>query len=84
LLIFHDGQYGVPILGVCFGIRHRFSLALSSAHECHTNRWKPECTIQLYLRDVTAFDEVGRALLDRLAAKGIRLIASGVYMSYLR
>lgn len=39
--------------------------------------------VQLFLRDVTTVDQTGRMLLTRLAAKGIRLAASGVYTSYL-
>ena len=37
----------------------------------------------LFLRDVSTIDESGRALLARLAAKGVRLRASGVYCSYI-
>jgi hypothetical protein len=39
--------------------------------------------IRLYLRDVTAIDGRGRALLDRLAAQGIRMCAEGVYWSWV-
>ena len=39
--------------------------------------------VQLFLRDVTAVDQTGRLLLARLAARGIRLAATGVYTSYL-
>jgi hypothetical protein len=39
--------------------------------------------VQLFLRDVSAVDQAGRDLLCRLAAKGVRVIASGVYTSYL-
>jgi len=39
--------------------------------------------VELVLRDVTIVDHVGRSLLGRLAAKGVRLIADGVYTSYL-
>ncbi len=39
--------------------------------------------VQLYLRDVTSVDQAGQNLLSRLAAKGVDLIASGVYTSYL-
>jgi hypothetical protein len=37
----------------------------------------------LYLRDVSVIDQAGRALLSRLAARGIRLLANGVYTSHL-
>jgi len=39
--------------------------------------------VWLFLRDCTTVDQVGRMLLGRLAAKGVRLLASGVYTSYL-
>jgi hypothetical protein len=39
--------------------------------------------VQLFLRDVTTVDQTGRMLLKRLAGKGIRLAASGVYTTYL-
>ena len=37
----------------------------------------------VFLHDVLTIDESGRALLARLAAKGIRLLASGTYTSYI-
>lgn len=39
--------------------------------------------VELFLRDVTTVDQAGRMLLRRLAVKGIRLAASGVYTCYL-
>lgn len=39
--------------------------------------------VRLYLRDVSHIDGRGRSLLARLAAKGVRLSASGVYSSYI-
>lgn len=39
--------------------------------------------IWLFLRDVSAIGEDGQALLRRLAAKGVRLKASGMYTSYI-
>jgi hypothetical protein len=39
--------------------------------------------IDVFLHDVLTIDESGRALLSRLAAKGIRLLASGIYASYV-
>ncbi|MBC8166972.1 MAG: hypothetical protein H7Y20_14025 [Bryobacteraceae bacterium] len=39
--------------------------------------------VHLYLRDVSHIDEPGRLLLSRLASKGVRLSASGVYSSYI-
>jgi hypothetical protein len=40
-------------------------------------------TVHLFLRDVSTVDQAGRALLGRLAARGVRLLGSGVYTSYL-
>ena len=39
--------------------------------------------VELFLRDVTTVDQTGQILLSRLAAKGVRLVARGVYTSYL-
>jgi hypothetical protein len=39
--------------------------------------------IDVFLHDVSTIDESGRALLTRLAAKGIRLFATGMYTSYV-
>ncbi len=39
--------------------------------------------VQLYLRDVTSVDQAGQNLLSRLAAKGVEVVGSGVYTSYL-
>lgn len=44
------------------------------------SKGKPTC---LFLRDVPVIGEDGRALLRRLAAKGVRLKSSGVYNSYI-
>jgi hypothetical protein len=44
------------------------------------SRGKP---VHFFLRDVSTVDQGGRALLCRLAAKGVRLLASGVYTAYL-
>lgn len=41
---------------------------------------KPLC---VYLRNVSAIDQAGREFLSRLAARGIRLLASGVYTSHV-
>jgi hypothetical protein len=42
-----------------------------------------EKPVKVFLRDVTTVDQAGRMLLVRLAAKGMRLIGTGVYTSYL-
>ncbi len=39
--------------------------------------------VELFLRDVSEIDTPCRALLCRLAAKGVRLLASGVYTEYV-
>lgn len=39
--------------------------------------------IHLLLRDLTNIDEAGKELLRRLAGRGVKLIASGVYTSYV-
>ena len=44
------------------------------------SRGKP---VHLLLRDVFTIDQGGRALLGRLAAKGVRLLGTGVYTAYL-
>ena len=39
--------------------------------------------VHLLLKDVSALDDAGRELLRSLAGRGVRLHASGVYLSYL-
>lgn len=39
--------------------------------------------VDLFLSDVSTIDEAGRTLLRRLAARSVRLLASGVYTSYI-
>jgi hypothetical protein len=39
--------------------------------------------VQLYLRHVTSVDNAGEKLLSRLAAKGVHVVARGLYTSYL-
>lgn len=39
--------------------------------------------VRLFLRDVPVIDQDGGALLCRLAAKGVHLLASGIYTSYV-
>ena len=39
--------------------------------------------VHLFLRDVATVDSAGKLLLHRLAARGVQLLASGVYTSYL-
>jgi hypothetical protein len=42
-----------------------------------------DCKAVHLVLDITTIDESGRALLRRLAAKGVRLSAKGIYHSYL-
>jgi hypothetical protein len=39
--------------------------------------------VDLFLRDVSTVDQAGIILLRRLAAKGVHLLANGLYTSYL-
>jgi ABC-type transporter Mla MlaB component len=39
--------------------------------------------VHLFLRDVSHIDEAGHSLLSRLAAKGVKLSAAGLYSSYV-
>src|SRR3954449_1339475 len=39
--------------------------------------------VRLFLRNVSHIDEMGRALLSRLAAHGVELRATGLYSSYV-
>ncbi len=39
--------------------------------------------VRLYLRDVSAIDERGRAMLRHLAAQGVGLSANGMYTTYI-
>jgi hypothetical protein len=49
---------------------------------CCEQAIKDDKAVQLVL-DVTTIDEGGRALLRRLAARGVRMFAKGIYHSYL-
>ena len=39
--------------------------------------------VRLHLRDVSAIDERGRAMLRHLADKGVDVTANGIYSSYI-
>jgi hypothetical protein len=39
--------------------------------------------VKLYLRDVSAIDERGRAMLRHLAEEGVDVTAKGIYSSYI-
>lgn len=64
-----DGQ----LLTDCVGV----------AENCCLQALATGMPVCVFLRDVTAIDDAGRDLLCRLAKKGIRLQASGVYMSHI-
>jgi len=56
---------------------------VDSVQACVDQAMSEQERIQLFLRDVSHIDEAGRALLVRLAAKGVVLRASGLYSSYV-
>jgi len=51
--------------------------------ECCSQALAAGGPVCLFLRDVSAIDDAGHALLRRLAGQGVRLQASGVYTSHL-
>ncbi len=56
---------------------------ISAVQTCVNQAIAQQKPVRLFLRDVSSIDESGRALLGALAAKGVRLRASGVYSSYI-
>jgi hypothetical protein len=56
---------------------------VDSVETCVRQAMAQSRPVHLFLRDVSHIDEQGRALLSRLAAKGVQLRASGLYSSYL-
>ena len=56
---------------------------VDAVETCATQAVAQRRPIRLFLRDVSNIDESGRAFLARLAAKGVRLCAAGVYCSYV-
>jgi hypothetical protein len=56
---------------------------IESLERCCEEALKDGKPVDLSLRDITGIDEAGKALLRRLAARGICLFANGVYVSYL-
>ena len=56
---------------------------VDAVETCATQAIATRKPTHLFLRDVSTIDESGRALLARLAAKGVRLRAAGVYCSYI-
>lgn len=57
--------------------------SVESLERCCDEALRDGRPVDLILRDITGVDEAGQALLRRLAAKGVCLFASGVYVSYL-
>ena len=64
-----DGELKAECVAV---VEECCSQALADGH--------PVC---LFLRDVSTMDQAGQDFLGRVAAQGVRLQASGVYMSHL-
>ena len=62
---------------------HLLADSIDIVEKCCNEAALPGKPVQVFLRDVTIVDQDGRLLLARLAAKGFRLVASGVYTSYI-
>ena len=56
---------------------------IESLERCCEEALKDGKPVDLSLRDITGVDEAGQALLRRLIARGVCLLANGVYVSYL-
>lgn len=56
---------------------------IESLETCCEEALKDGKPVDLSLRDITGVDEAGKALLRRLAARGVCLFANGIYVSYL-
>ena len=57
--------------------------SLTVVETCCTQAEAKQKPVYLFLRDVTTVDQAGTVLLRRLAATGIRMLANGLYTSYL-
>ena len=57
--------------------------SISVVETCCNQALSAGTPVYLYLRDVTIVDPGGRSLLMRLSEQGVRLLAKGVYVSYL-
>jgi hypothetical protein len=53
------------------------------AEDCCFRTLESARCVEVFLREVSAVDEAGRDLLCRLARRGVRLRASGLYLSNL-
>ncbi len=56
---------------------------LRVVEECCSQALSSGTRVSLFLRDVSLIDAPGRDLLRQLAAQGVRLLASGIYNSYV-
>jgi hypothetical protein len=56
---------------------------IESLDRCCEEALRDGKPVDLILRDITGVDEIGQALLRRLAASGICLFGNGLYVSYL-
>jgi ABC-type transporter Mla MlaB component len=56
---------------------------VESVQTCVDQAISQQKRVRLFLRDVSHIDQDGRALLVRLAARGIELSASGLYSAYV-
>jgi hypothetical protein len=69
---------------ICIAIDGQLSGDYIAAVEISCNQALSEgMPVDVFLHDVLTIDRSGLALLTRLAAKGMRLLATGVYTSYL-
>jgi hypothetical protein len=56
---------------------------LATVESCCEEEMLKGKPIHLLLRDLTNIDEAGKELLRRMAGRGVKLIATGVYTSYI-
>lgn len=57
--------------------------SVSTLESCCREEISTGKLVQLELRDLIGIDESGKVLLRRVADRGVKLCASGVYTSYL-
>lgn len=56
---------------------------VSAAESCCDQAFSSGKPVIIFLKDVSAIDSDGRALLGRLLARGARIRATGVYTQYV-
>lgn len=56
---------------------------VAAAESCCDGAFSSGRPVLVFLKDVSAIDSDGQALLSRLLARGARIRATGVYTSYL-